>query len=1211
MPFDDTQIDAVAQAHPLQTRALYRTVHQGATVADIVAGFGLPVRYGLPQVHLVRGGQLAPVPMDMWGKVRPKAGTRVEVSYPVEGPLVAMAAAAAVSAAAPWVAGTLFGLTAGTLAYTAAVAAVTVIGGLVINALIPPVQQPRQDQQNYVVTGIQNMENRYGIYPKVLGRHRIYPPKTARGYTETVGQDIYYRGRMTFGWGPLALEDLRIGTTPIHQFEGVEVEFLNVDQAQTLARYPELAGITRAWRSGTEPLLLCPDDVSEDAYNVRLMHAAPVTRFTRSRSESASIDIAFPQGQISHTARKGEARSETVSHGFRYRPAGGTWVDAGIDIRTAKTSSYIRYTKTINFPEPGEYEIEVTRISGDSPEDRIRHDSYLSAIRSHRSGNLPSYDGIAEVAFRIKASEQLSGQVDSLNAIVQQLAPVWTGTIWTAPQPVRHPAWVFLDAIRGPHLRRPVTDERIDLDAFRAWATEEPHWTCDYVIDTETRTADVLDVIAAAGRARRALTDLQYSIIRDGAAGPVRQMFSPRNSWGFKGSIAFPRPVHALRCLVRSERLEWEQDEVTVYADGHDHSTATEFETLEIPGVVVTAADEDEGNAWRLGRYHLAQAILRPETYEWHADWEHMRVTRGDKVQLVHDVPMIGVGAARIREISATVILDEIYDMPPTVCRLTVRAEDGSRHSFIARSPDDPLTRVWTPVGAVPPEVQPGDLVFVEEVAQESMEVLITGIYPDGDSARITAVPAAPAVLLADQGDIPPYTPVITPGRHAAVRGPLPPEVKRLISDETTMLLTSDGTVQARLGVVLEPVATADDLGSVQMRWRVAGGDDPWVIGSARPAGDGLLLSDPVQRGDSFEVEVRSVSSTGRTRGWIAAGTVTAQGTEAPPPDVTGFAVVPIEQQAQLRWDPVEGIPDLAWAEIRYAAVEGASWNASTLLDRIAYPGTSARMFARPGTYLIKWVDWEGRYSPNAAAVYLSENRIKALNAVEVLEVAPDWLGVFSGTDVTAEGALVLDRVGDEYPAEGVWTSAEVVDLGASYPVQVTPFIEARGFFLHDAMSEWPSLRALPALVASSPDTWLVEVDVSTSEDNITWSPWQEVSGGEFAGRYYVFRVRLYSSRTDVTPRVDDLVFVLDMPDRVDGVEDVQCPAGGMRVTYDPAFRNVPSVVVTPRDAPSGSRVVIGGKTRAGFDIAFFDSSNVSISQRFDWVARGYGREAV
>ncbi|CAN0489641.1 unnamed protein product, partial [Discosporangium mesarthrocarpum] len=262
-----------------------------------------------------------------------------------------------------------------------------------------------------------------------------------------------------------------------------------------------------------------------------------------------------------------------------------------------------------------------------------------------------------------------------------QLAPVWDGSSWSAPQPVRHPAWIYARGLMGPQLRRPVSESRIDLSALKDWADSEPHWTCDYVVDAPQRVADVLDIICASGRARRALTDFRYSVIRDLADSPVRQVFTPRNSWGFSGQIAFPRDIHGFRVKVRSERLDWEFDEVTVYADGYDAVTASEFETLELPAVVITKDEADQGNAWKLGRYYQAVAEHRPEIFKFYADWEHIKTTRGDKVQIVHDVPKVGVGAGRITSIAdvggviSSLEIDEDFNLPVDTYRLTIRTQ--------------------------------------------------------------------------------------------------------------------------------------------------------------------------------------------------------------------------------------------------------------------------------------------------------------------------------------------------------------------------------------------------------------------------------------------------------------------------------------------------------------------------------------------------------
>ena len=1028
MPKDLAHIEAVGQRHPIRHDVVTPEMPVGSTIAEIVGAMDLDTeRYGLPVVTMIRGGEISVVPLDMWGKTRPLIGTRVEVAFPVRDPgSIALIASLAIPQAATAIAGALQ-LTG--LAYSLVVAAVTIVGTLLVQALIPPAKtEGASGIQNYAITGTQNAANPYGVFPTVLGRHRIYPPLTATGFSENAGQDVYYYGRMTFGYGPLALEDLRIGTTQITEFAAaeVELEFRNVDRDLTLAAMPGLApfvvdrtgeenkprfkltevgntwtfapraaadqvtiefnvsaqdkisgytfiveeavagsgtwaqvasftlqdpvtnhdplsglqetrtftsasysdGVEReyrvtltgstpregdytdnwltffsgkgvdavtvtkasatyhevqpGWRYGTDSMFLYPEDITQDDENALPEPGAPVVRYTREASSAASVDISFSRGLYDGTDDGLE--SHDASFAIYYQPVAGgiveeDWVLVASPTYEAKSTTALRYTVPMSFPEPAQYAIKVERTSGIDYSTRDQNRAWVTAIRSMSGEPLPSPEGIAEVAFKIKASDQLNGRLDSLNGIVQQLAPVWDGSVWTDPQPVRHPAWLYAQALRGPQQRRPVADSRLDLDAIKAWADQEPHWTCDYVIDTPTQTAEVLDVICAAGRARRTLSDFRWSVIRDGAAGPVRQTFTPRNSWGYSAKRRFPREIHGFRVKARSERLEWEEDEILVLKDGFTRETATELETLQLAGTVVTADDEDEGNAYRLGRYHLAVAENRPEIHTFFADWEHIRVQRGDKIRFVHDVPMMGHGQARITGITedgsgnvATITLDELFDFERDSFRLAVRNVQAEV-IFQALSPEDPRTRVWTPeVQVSAADIAVGDLVAVEETGQASAEMLVTGIYPRKDeSAKITCVDAVPAILQADTGTIPTYSPIVTNPRERADYGlPPAPAVISAYSDSTTQLILPDLSVRPRIAVQLAPFATrsASEGLTTQLRWREAGSASVYTYGEALSGVDYSLLTGALDEGLTYEGQVRIVAPDGQTRGW-------------------------------------------------------------------------------------------------------------------------------------------------------------------------------------------------------------------------------------------------------------------------------------------------------------------------------------------------------
>lgn len=1227
---DDT-FEVAAYDHPFVGRPKLGKVHQGATISEIVAAQDIdPKHLASCCVVLSRGANSSVVPMDAWGKVRPKAGSHVLVTPRVHGPAVAFLASAALAPLAGYVAGTVFGLAATSLAYGLTVAAITVVGSLLISALIPPPNSPsrEQDDPNFSITGQSNAENPYGVYPTVLGRHLMYPPKTARGFTSGQGETIFFHGRYTFGYGPVALESLRIGTTPITDFKDVEIEFLNVDQAYTLARMPQIAPMVRAWRTGTEVMHLYPNDISEDVYSVDLKQNVPEVRQTQNDTITADIDVTCP-GLIfiDDQGRRSEAY---VTLAYRYRLVGsGTWTDLGHRTYAGKTTSNLRFPLTINFPAAGRYEIEVTRISQPGSEttqdDVFYDDTFLTAIRSFQSGLLPSHANISEVAVRIRATEQLNGQLDTLNGVVQQLAPVWDGSAWTAPQPVRHPAWVYARALMGPMLENPVADTRLQLQDLKDWADQEPHWTVDGVIDQKATCAEVLDMICATGRARRTLRDLKYSIVRDGGAGSVVQQFSQRNSYDFEATITFPRKIHGFRVRFISEHLDWQQDELIVYADGYDANNATEFETLDLRGVVQPIWDFTGGNPWRLGRYHWAQSVLRPESYTWKCDADFLRVQMGDKVRLVHDVPLIGVGTGRIKAISLTagnaiiaLTLDEDISVAAGNYRMIIRKADGGEVIFDATAPVG-VGGQWAAIGG--PDgtgAAVGDLVLVEETTIESMEVLVKAVYPFGNlQATLTGVPAAPAVLLADQGTIPAYVPNISQIKPRESSAPAAPQV------------TADEVI-----FETDPVVQSFWVGSVVPQDQFATTMCLAVLSDAY-TGDVVFRGDVSTQNIRIPLTIFSDYSlriySKRADGTLSQPVIVAvsYGTSIQTPaDVENFSIRVLGDQAFLTWD--QGASNVKNYRIKYSADPAGDWDTAVdVQNNITV--NSAIAPALQGAYLIKAVSVFGFESQNAVVVTSNTLNLSHFNVVETVTAEPGFAGTLSAGIVRGADEIILLGATSMFAGNSMFSGRSMFSGGAVEPVgtyelsgfmdltevytsRLSAAVSAYAFKTTDSMFSGASMFSGSSMWGDVGGSWRVQTEVSITDDDpaspsAVWSAWQPLIVGDYSARGLKFRVQLYSDNPQVGVVLDGLTITVDMPERIERGDDIVCPPAGVMIAFNPPFKAKPAILVDGQGLPTGARSVRTAVSRSGFTQQFLDSGGTPIAATFDFGAVGYGRE--
>jgi len=1256
-----TEVGLIVAPRPFSAQRHVVTAPAGGTIAELVAHAPIdPALRALCQVWLVdpvRGDE-ALVLRANWHRVRPKPGMQLLLRVvPQRGrggggknvlrTVLAIAVVVAATALGGPLAGAL-GFTAGTTAFAIASATIslgiTVAGNLLLNALVP-VGKPKisalsspagaaadaPSSPTLSITGSQNRANPYGAVPRVYGRHRVFPTLAAPPVSELVGDEQYLRLLFDFGYGPLALSDYRIGTTPLGEFEGVQIEG------------------QPGWPTDP-PIGLYPSQVAQDELAMRLLLNAPQVLETRDATDEITLDITWPNGLASYDAQ-GRRQDQQSSVSVDFAPAGTEfWVPGPrIDV-IAATEAALRRGIRIVPGGRGRWRVRVTVVyEGGPPQSAVRKDVFLTALRSIRWEAPVRAAGRCLVALRIKATDQLNGTVDEFNAIAQAVLPVWTGTGFGFAQ-TRNPAWAYLDVLRGSANARPIADDRIDLPAFAAWAAEcdqimpdgQPRRAFDGVIDFRSTVFQVLQDIAAAGRATPAMRDGKFSIVRDVPQSVPIQHFTPRNSRGFKGTKAFPRRVDALRVRYIEPARDWSQQEVVVYADGQNAATARTIEPLEMFGVTHAA------QAWREGRYHLAVARLRPETYSIETDIEHLVCTRGDLVRVSHDVALWGGGAARVRDGEAAeavtfggapvtfgggaveyssaaaaglVRLDDLVVLRggrPNVLRW--RAADGTSriHGIVDVAADTETDEVQlaSPLPGVLP--QPGELAMVGEAGRETVELLVKSITPGPDlSATLVLVDAAPAVHQAESGVIPPFDPQLSIPPTLLPTVPRAPVIESVDTGTAGLLRGQDGTVLARAAVTLRP-ADAETLaiGGWQLRSRVAGSGAPWSQVSAPGGGRTVLFSAPLEEGTDAELQARALTADGRASAWSAPTIVPVVGKTAPPADVTNFRI----SGRVLDWDPVPDA-DLAGYAIRWAPGRAFGWEAATPAHGGLLTSSPFTLDERPAnttTLLIKAVDSGGRESATPAAIVTDLGDPRIENAAALIDFrALSWAGSETGfTPVSG------DLLADEAPGGPMWGDAALL----LYPDEPSPMFPGVAYVAAEYIAE-VDFADLPAtsrvVLRRQIEGEPVAIDYRANplmfpsggapmfpsdpapmfaQAPTDWLPWP----GELRG-VGQFDLRVRVGAGEQRGRIVQLAAAVDAPAIIEPREDVAIAATDTRVPPLADFRFISAVTASLQGGTTARRIeVVNRDPDLGPLIRAFDAAGTRVATTLDLVLHGY-----
>jgi len=1182
----------VVARSPLKSDRDFFAMGLGCSIEDVMLEAAyraeLPAgRFGLA-VAMLDGSLIPPAE---WAATRPCAGQQLSVSLVPGDPISIIALVAGIGAYAAPIAAGLTGWAAVGLS-----AAVTVAGALISSALAPTPRQTNTtpDKKEAAVQSVQGVSNQakpYGTIPRIFGRVvNYYPPLATNFYTELgAGNHQYLRVVFCLGYGPLSISDLKIGSTPLANFEGVTT--------QLRYGYPT-----------DTPITLFPSQVREESLSIELRQS---NGYSERRSEvdtdEIDLDVIFPNGlqRIGNRNQKFNLEVE-FEIGFKLATA-ATWTAAALttDLKNitmsgagrftvrGNTKVTLRRTVRLELPARGRYDVRIRRLTTDDQSDTEGKDqsitteaSYWSAMRSHRNAHPLNTSGLALIAMRIRATDQLNGVIEQFNCTATAILPVWSGSAWVEAA-TRSPAWALCEVLRGAANARPVADARLDLDEILAWdeyCTTEGI-TFDGVLADRESVWDALQDIVGTGNASFWQSAGPFSVVVDKARATPVQHFTPRNSRGFQAQKTFARRPHALKVRYPNERTQRTWDEIYVYEAGYSAANSTIFETLELP-YTSTARQ-----AWKRGRRALYAARLRPEIYTAEVDAEHLVCTPGDLVRFTHDIPLWGVGSARVKALAVAganttgVTLDAPLPMDGAksyALRFRLATGDSLLTPAITVAGSSAAFTFTTAVAtASGPAV--GDLALFGEAGSESVELLVRSVEPGDDlSARLSFVDYAPEIFSSASGVIPDFDPQITIPAIVNRGIPAAPHITSIDSSEAVLVRNSAGTLTSRIviGFTVDNSPANVQAEEVQIRYRPAATDQDFDYVPTSPASSASASIAPVQDGAAYEIELRT-RFAGVPSEWVAIEH-TVIGKTSPPPDVQQL----YRQGNSITWPYPDPPIDIAGFYVRANFGTSTDWSTGRAMHTgiITAPPYPIDGQAGTQTFMVRAVDTSGLESAGQATLTLGLGDLYVENVVATQSAAPTFAGTISGGTIAA-GVLEADVVASS-PIYGTPT-------GRMYSAAADPFYPATTYAaLAYTASFTPAadqlLDAVLKVAATITGDYTIESRIATSPAfypagaSPMYTPTAPIYGGSIVGEWapwpgelgpfenvdYTYQIKVSIACGVTQGAISRLDLIVDTPDIEEAYEDAQITvaASGVRLAPAAARRAIDIVTLSLQD---------------------------------------------
>jgi hypothetical protein len=1035
-------------------------------------------------------------------------------------------------------------------------------------------------------------------------------------------------------------------------------------------------------RNGTQNQSYVPiaaDVENEVGVNVTVQQATPVVRsITDTTVNAARVTITVPALQLFTDKGDIEGTDVRLQIAVQYNGGGyGTVIDDTIAGRTG--DQYQRdYLVSLSGAFP--VNIRVTRITADSNSAKLINAFSWSSYTEITYAKL-RYPNSALVAVRVDA-EQFSSipartylvrgikvripNNATVDAATGRLiyAGIWNGSFGAA-QWCSDPAWILWDLLTstryglGDHIQA----AQLDKWAFYAasqYASElvpngfggtEPRFSCNVNIQTAEEAYKLINDLCSTFRAMPYWSTGALTISQDKPSDPA-YLFTLANvsddGFSYQGGSLKTRPTVAvvsyLDLSLRDIAYEVVEDQTAIAKYG--------VVTTEVSAFACTS----RGQASRIGEWLLYSEQYESEVVTFTASIDAGVLVRPGQVINISD-PM-RAGARRGGRIAAasttTITVDNATDLSPSGGTLSVILPDGTVQSRGVAS----IAGTTVTLASALPSAPNANSIWIYETSniQASTWRVLSVAEQDQAQYQITAL-----AYNASKYDY------IERGRPLAQRditdlNVIPEAPINLQAVEA--LYESNGRVLSKLVVSWQPVVGVNQY---RYRWRLQNGN--WSTSTQQRPDFEIFDTTPGR----YEIEVYSVNAGLRSSVLPAKLTFNVFGKTAPPADVTGVSLVPIDQaSAIISWTASTELDVKIGGKvlIRHTPLlVGAIWEDSIeIVPAASGNQTQKQVPLLEGTYLLKFEDDGGRRSLNATLIvadlptplprllvqtYAEDQETPPFsgNVVDmfyneeldglVISTGPlvdDLAPPGAGNDNLAQedGDALLLEDGDQIlnegqagnwdglttidsplpPEHGEYEFGSTLDMGGVFDINLQRRFLTRAILLTGLWDEKVELiDSWSEIDDGNIDSVNARLYVRSTTDNPagtpTWTTWREFANAIVRGRGFQFKTIATSNDPNVNILIDELGCVVELQQRTEQSATLTSGAGTYSVTFAEAFYQPPSIGVTGYDMGTADYFTIGSVTRTGLQVTFRNSGGTAVSRQFTYTAIGYGREIV